>query len=518
MKIKKLTGLLLALIIILNTLAGCGGQQSFLLYFALGDRPQTLDPQLAQTAGSKTVVTALFEGLTRFNEKGEPVLAAAKSYTVSQDQKTYRFTLREGLEWSNGEALTAQDFVFGLTRALAPKTNAPEAEKLLCIQNAAAYRAGQKVMPAVTALSKTEVEITLAYPNDDLLQTLTLPVALPCNEAYFNKCGGKYGLDADHLLTNGPFTLYSWANNSHEDFAMRLNRSKTYNGSFKAAAGGVIFSYNGELKGNAKRVALGNIDFAYALAEEVTAEMQTIEPENTSCLLVINRESNVGSAKMCKALAQSIHRNRLQNELSTQMNVTDRLLPSTLKIGTVLAKNITEPAAAAYDPESALQLYKACAKVQEPGDTAILYAGESDGKLAALVAEGFQQSLSFFVNTKQCTSTDELLQKIADKDFKLAILPLTAGSNDAADYLLQLSRYNLTKAKFAAPLQQATGKSQAARVAAAEQALKTIAAAGTVLPLAHRYDVLAYSQSYTCPNFSAYAAVPDLALVSLKNN
>ena len=147
-----------------------------------------------------------------------------------------------------------------------------------------------------------------------------------------------------------------------------------------------------------------------------------------------------------------------------------------------------------------------------------MYAGESDGKLAALVAEGFQQSLSFFVNTKQCTSTDELLQKIADKDFKLAILPLTAGSNDATDYLLQLSRYNLTKANFAAPLQQATGKSQAARVAAAEQALKSIAADGTVLPLAHRYDVLAYSKSYTCPNFSAYAAVPDLALVSLKNN
>lgn len=513
MKFKKLTGLLLALCMIMNTLAGCGEAQSFLLYFALSDRPQTLDPQLCQTAGSQTAVTALFEGLMRFNEKGEPVPAAAESYTVSPNGLTYCFTLRQGLAWSNGEAVTANDFAFGLTRALSPKTNAPEAEKLLCIQNAAAYRAGGSAKPAVRAVTENQLEITLAYQNQDFLQTLTLPVAMPCNEDYFNKCGGKYGLDADHLLTNGPFALYSWTTDAHEDFVMRLNRSKSYAGSFQPAASGVIFSYTDELKGNAQRVALGNIDFAYASPQEADGNFQTIRLENTACLLVINRESTVGNAQMCQALAMSIHRNRLQNELSSQMSITGQLLPNSLKIGSTPAQSIAQPGMAAYNPEKALTLYKQAVKTAEPGETAILYAGESDGKLAALVAEGFQQSLSFFVNTEQCSSTDELLQRILDKDFKIAVLPLTAGSNDAIEFLLQLGRYNLTKANFTNTLQQANGLSEAKRVEAAQQALKTVLGGGTVLPLAHRFDVLAFNSAYSCPDFSGYAAVPDLALV-----
>lgn len=485
-----------------------------MLYFQLNNRPEILDPQLAENAGSETVVMALFEGLMRYDSTGKLVPAAAESYTCSEDGKTYTFTLREGAVWSDGEAVTAEDFVYGLNRALSSENAAPGATKLFCIQHAQAYYNGGKTAPAVTAVSKKELKITLAWASDEFLEILTLPVAMPCRQDFFEKCKGKYGLDKAHLLTNGPFTLYSWQSEVTEDFSLRLNRNAEYNGKFVPAASAVILSADSELSGNAERIALGNLDFAYANAGEAEETVNAVFLENTTCLLVVNRESDIGSQKFCSAFAQTLHRNRWQNDFGTVLNITEKLLPGALKVGSVSASEINEAAVPAYAPEQALNQYKLCIKEKQPEATSILYYGEESGKLAAAVAESFQQSLSFFVNTKQCETKEALLQSILNKEYKIAVLPLTANGNNVIDYLTQLSQYDIVASNYVTALQSSAKKSEAEQLKAVEQALQTIAKDGRVMPLAQQSETLIYSKAYSCPNFSGYASVLDLALVT----
>jgi ABC-type oligopeptide transport system substrate-binding subunit len=79
-----------------------------------GPEPDSLDPQRARTDSSLNVIRDLFEGLTAVGGDGKPVAAAAESWTVSADGREYRFRLREGLRWSNGDPLVAGDFVVGM--------------------------------------------------------------------------------------------------------------------------------------------------------------------------------------------------------------------------------------------------------------------------------------------------------------------------------------------------------------------------------------------------------------------
>jgi ABC-type oligopeptide transport system substrate-binding subunit len=87
--------------------------------------PDTLDPQLARTDGAFNILRDVFEGLTAIGPDGSPVPAAAESWTVTPDGLEYRFTLRDGLRWSNGDALVAADFVAGMRRLVDPRTARP---------------------------------------------------------------------------------------------------------------------------------------------------------------------------------------------------------------------------------------------------------------------------------------------------------------------------------------------------------------------------------------------------------
>mgnify|MGYP002626392347 CR=1 FL=1 len=81
--------------------------------------PTALDPRLAEGMGSNTVVLELFEGLVRMGPDGSPNMALAKEVVVSEDGLDYTFTLRPS-KWSNGDPLTAEDFVFAWREALSP--------------------------------------------------------------------------------------------------------------------------------------------------------------------------------------------------------------------------------------------------------------------------------------------------------------------------------------------------------------------------------------------------------------
>ncbi|HEY0258177.1 MAG TPA: ABC transporter substrate-binding protein, partial [Candidatus Methylacidiphilales bacterium] len=108
-----------------------------------GDEPQSLDPAIVTGQLEGRICLALFEGLTTRNAKGDIVPGMAESWTLSPDGLTYTFTIRPGAKWSNGEKLTAYDFLNSWERTLNPATASQYSYQLYYLVNGEAYGTGK---------------------------------------------------------------------------------------------------------------------------------------------------------------------------------------------------------------------------------------------------------------------------------------------------------------------------------------------------------------------------------------
>jgi ABC-type oligopeptide transport system substrate-binding subunit len=127
------------------------------------NEPDSLDPHKTEMASASYVLRNLFEGLVVLDPKGNVAPGVAQSWTVSEDGLSYRFKLRPNAKWSNGDPVTAGDFVFSLRRVEDPRTNAREATLLYPIKNAEEVNTGKLDVTAlgVAAPDQHTVEITL---------------------------------------------------------------------------------------------------------------------------------------------------------------------------------------------------------------------------------------------------------------------------------------------------------------------------------------------------------------------
>ena len=180
---KKL--LVTGLVIALAMVSGCGGSSNAqkgdtansthsdavpkdkdTLIIGVGTGVPTLDPQLVNDTTSARVIDDLFEGLTTEDQSNNAVPGVAKSWDISTDGKVYTFHLRDNAKWSNGQPVTAEDFVFSLRRAVTPETAAPNNTMLNVIEGAQTIMDG-KANPdtlGVKALDNATLQITLAHP------------------------------------------------------------------------------------------------------------------------------------------------------------------------------------------------------------------------------------------------------------------------------------------------------------------------------------------------------------------
>lgn len=177
---------------------------------------QTMDTTLAADGVSLTVMNNVFEGLFRLNENNEPVYGMANSYEVSGDGLVYTFTIRHDAYWSNGEPVTAHDFVYAWKKALHPKTLSPYAYMIANIKNGSRILDKNDVLYGkvdalgAAALDDKTLQVTLERPIPYFLHLTAFPVFFPQNEAFVRQMGEKYGRSDDALIYNGPFQLAHW--------------------------------------------------------------------------------------------------------------------------------------------------------------------------------------------------------------------------------------------------------------------------------------------------------------------
>jgi len=109
-----------------------------------GTEPGTLDPHRAEGVPASNVLRDLFEGLVMEDPSGAYIPGAAESWSLSEDAKTYVFKMRENGKWSNGDVVTAEDFVYGLRRSVDPATLSNYSSMLYPIKNARDIVLGKK--------------------------------------------------------------------------------------------------------------------------------------------------------------------------------------------------------------------------------------------------------------------------------------------------------------------------------------------------------------------------------------
>lgn len=180
----------------------------------------TMDPSKSTDAISGTAINDTTDGLYRYSGTELKPAIATKIVKPTKNGTVYTFKLRDA-KWSNGDPVTADDFVFAWRRTVDPATKSQYAYLYSGVVNADAVMKGTK-KPAtlgVKALDKHTLQVTLEHPIPYFQKMMVNGPFFPQNEKYVKKMGSKYGTQAKYTLANGPYKLTGWngSNNSWQE-------------------------------------------------------------------------------------------------------------------------------------------------------------------------------------------------------------------------------------------------------------------------------------------------------------
>ena len=245
---SNITKRILVVILIFSmllTFTACKKEKASAVTAPISSVPVSYDAQIAEGIDLETIINNCFEGLIRIDKSGNIQNGVATSWEISDDGLTYTFHLRDAA-WrvpknaseSLGEdfvesikkTVTADDFAFAIKRAKDPITCAPGASYLNIVEDA-------------YAKDDNTLIVKLSSPSEGFLTTLALPICMPCQEAFFEECAGRYGLSTSLLMSNGPYFLGLF---DEENGLVTLKKNEDYKGDHPALYSTVRFSVRTE--------------------------------------------------------------------------------------------------------------------------------------------------------------------------------------------------------------------------------------------------------------------------------
>ena len=425
---KKLVSILLCVLLVL-TLVACGSnnnnekdpEASSEVVIQVPADVMSMDPQWATDGQSFSAQNLCFAGLTQLDADGNPVADAAESWDISPDGCTYTFHLRDTY-WSNGEKLTANDFVYAWQRLVAPDFGSDYNWLLETanIVNADAYDPESGHTPAdlgVKAIDEKTLEVTLTQPTGFFLQIVSFPSTFPLNQKFFESVGDQYALSLDNMLFCGPYKMTSW--DQGYGYSFELNdkyfdyenyKTKYANKlSFRIVADSqsALMEYN---QGNLDYVALSG---AQVKANESVEGFQSRLGSYTFYLIeninYIKKGANdaTGNLNVRKAISYAIDREDIATALNDGSIAAAGLVPFKLSANPETGKDFREDAGnlVEFNVDKAKEFY-AAAKAELGRDISIdlMYSSDQGDpeitaatRIAAQLEEvGFTVTLLFF--------------------------------------------------------------------------------------------------------------------------
>lgn len=452
---KKLVSLFLVIVAVIS-LCACGGDSSDVLILPIESDPMCLDPQVADSKEAKLMIANCFEGLVRLDKDYKIIPGVAESWEISKDGLTYTFNLRKDTHWkllnsfedvlpegykdTYRTQVIAADFVYGISRALDPATQAGDAEKLFSIKNASAVNSGKQPTSAlgITAKDDLTLVITLERADPDFLRILTLPVAMPCHEDFFKATHAKYCLDLKYTFCNGPFYLSRWA----EDNTLSMYKNDEYKGSVKVNPDELYFYVNTEESSVVKKIRQRTYDCAF-ISEAAKNELSDSDKisnysiQNTVYGLCFNcTDSVLSNEDMRRALAMVTKTAELTANYDNSF--TKGIVPDCVRYG----ENSYREAAGnvsgiAYNEQQALTLWKkGLKKLDISTAEVIVTCTEENAHLMQQTVQNWQRVFSTSILAKvEVKTADQISTMIYNTSYQVLYHKISTDSSTVTDTL-----------------------------------------------------------------------------------
>ncbi len=407
-----------------------------------------IDPQFATNETELQIVYNIFEGLTKYNKSGELELGVAESYSVSKDGLTYNFKIKDNVKWSDGRPLIADDFVFSFKKAVNPETASPYAATLLPIKNASKILSGKKAVDeiGVVAISDSQLQIELDYASEEFLDLLTTPVAMPCNEEFFNDCKGYYGLNDEAVISNGCYYLSAW----NEEFcSLKKNKEYEFNDIPSINSVYIYFNSEDELFENMQKSEPDFTILNNALIEKLINKNIAINPThlgNTTHSLIINPKSNLAEKNILKALMSTVSFS-ISNDfiINHGISYAKSILPNTVDFSEEIICNKSRLDS---EKQATEKFIEGCENLNIerifPSFSIVYFEDEITKSVAQQIAAKWQNIFGVSVNITAIESFDILNSSIQSGNYDVAIIPTTAISSSPTSYFQQFTSNSTT--------------------------------------------------------------------------
>ena len=414
---------------------------------------QSLDPQIATDGTSFEVIADYTDGLMQMDADGSAVPAMAETYDISEDGKTYTFHLRD-TKWSNGEAVTAADFVFGWQRAVDP-ANASEYSYMLSdigqVVNAAEIIAGEKPVTdlGVKAVDDKTLEVQLNVPVSYFLSLMYFPTFYPVNEAFFNTCKDTFGTSPDTVLSNGAFIMTDY---QPAATAFELVKNPDYYDADKVSLDGLSYQVIKDSQQALMSFQTGALDLTLLNGEQV--DQVKDDPQFTSVGAGylwyispnIDAVPELANLNLRKAITFALDRDSITGDV-----LKDGSAPCYTAVppqfatgpdGSDFSADQTKFAEdCAFDADKAKQFYEA-AKSELGKDSftfdMVVDADDAPQKVAQVVKEQLETTLAGFTVNLTVEPKKQRVQDMQDGNFQLG---LTRWGPDYADPMTYLGMW-----------------------------------------------------------------------------
>lgn len=289
----------------------------------------SMDSVMAQDTVSFTTLNNVNEGLYRLDPNQEVVEGMAEGEPeISEDGTVYTFKLRDA-KWSNGEAVTAHDFVYAWQRAIDPEIASPYGPYMMdgkikgAAEITAAAAEGKEydiTTLGVKAVDDKTLEVTLERPIPYFKSLMAFPTFYPQNQKFVEEQGENFGLTADSVLYNGPFVLSEWDGSTDSEWSYTKNTEYWDADTVKLEK--VSWNILKESQAAANAFETGEVDITGKLSSDVVPQyegddrlLKWLEP--TIFWLKMNQKENpaLANTNIRKAIAQAINKEDFVNSV-----------------------------------------------------------------------------------------------------------------------------------------------------------------------------------------------------------
>ena len=292
---KKVLALLFAALMVFSCLA-CNTQgpaEEFELNVNIASEPESIDPALNTAVDGAVMINHMFEGLYKWIDDGNGVaklvLGQAESVDVNAEKTVYTFKIRENAKWSDGQAVTASDFVYSWQRLVDPATAADYCYMADILLNANEIMAGEKDKSelGVKAIDEHTLEVTLHTPCPYFEEIMAFPSLMPVRQDMIEKGGDQWTFDLSTYVGNGPYKMESWEHNSK----IRLVKSENYYDYAKLGPNAINFALMDDANAIYAAFNSGQLNF---IEEVPVAEIPTLIEQGK-----LNIDKYIGTYYVC---------------------------------------------------------------------------------------------------------------------------------------------------------------------------------------------------------------------------